>query len=132
MSFGPQPRVALLCSHTGNINSDLLVELLQHFQKHVQASKANPALLILDNHSSHLSLNSVLYCREHSIHVLSTHLHSSQKIQPVDRHFQIAELLGITYNGCITINKSINAFKVCGNVPLDRNIFMEEDFCHHL
>ncbi|CAG4949738.1 unnamed protein product [Parnassius apollo] len=45
-----------LVSDSGYMNSDLFVQWLNHFIQMVRPSKDVPVLLILDNHSSHLSL----------------------------------------------------------------------------
>ena len=50
-----------VCSPSGWINSDLFVSWLHHFVKHTHASKENKVLLILDNHSSQVSLELEAY-----------------------------------------------------------------------
>lgn len=60
-----------LISDSGFMNTELFVEWLQHFTKFVKPTKVDPALLILDNHTSHCSLEAILYCREHFITLLT-------------------------------------------------------------
>lgn len=69
-----------VCSNSGFINSDLFLDCLKHFQVSVKSSQQDP----VDNHSSHISLASVQYCRQHSIHVASLPPHLSHKTQPLD------------------------------------------------
>ncbi|XP_069695885.1 torsin-1B-like isoform X3 [Periplaneta americana] len=45
-----------LISDSGCMNTELFVEWLQHFTKFVKPTKVDPALLIVDNHTSHCSL----------------------------------------------------------------------------
>lgn len=42
-------------------------------------------LLLLDNHSSHISIQSLDFCKENGIVVLSFPSHCSHKLQPLDR-----------------------------------------------
>lgn len=145
----------MFISDTGYINSDLFYEWVEHFQVSTKATKENPVLLILDNHSSHQSLKTVLYCRENGIVLLSIPPHSSHKVQPLDRCFfqalktnyaeacnnwlvthpgrvitqyQVAELFGIAYGRCASIEKAVNAFRMCGIVPINPGVFTDEDF----
>lgn len=152
---GSPPESIGLCSDSGYINSTLFIEWLKHFQSKVRADKDHPVLLILDNHSSHRSLEAVLYCRENSIHLLTIPPHSSHRLQPLDRsyfkplktlyadecdrwlttnpgrqitHFQIAKILGRAYERCSTMDKGVKAFETCGIYPMNRNVFSDEDF----
>lgn len=55
-----------------------------HFQKHVRASIDEPVLLLLDNHTSHLSIQSIDYAIEHGIQMLTFPPHCTHKLQPLD------------------------------------------------
>lgn len=152
---GAPPDSLMLCSDSGYSNSDLFPIWLQHFQKHVQSSDSNPVLLVLDNHSSHISIEAVMFCRQNSIHLLSLPPHSSHKMQPPDKCFfkplkeyfsqmcdkwllnhpgrvitqyQVAELFGEAYETAATMGKGITGFKSCGIYPLNPHIFTEDDF----
>ncbi|KAJ8332031.1 hypothetical protein SKAU_G00429850 [Synaphobranchus kaupii] len=61
------------------------VTFLHHFKKHSNAFKESPQLLLLNNHSSHLSLQGIEFCRENGIVLLSFPPHCSHKLQPLDR-----------------------------------------------
>lgn len=152
---GAPPGSMMLVSDSGYINGELFLEWIKHFQNHAKASLIDPVLLILDNHSSHLNLEAVLFCRENGIFLLSIPPHSSHKVQPLDRCFfkaletyfseacsnwmvtnpgrvitqyQIAELFGSAYGRCASVDKAVKAFKVCGIMPIDPGVFTDEDF----
>ncbi|XP_031335324.1 tigger transposable element-derived protein 6-like [Photinus pyralis] len=55
-SNGP-PGAIYRCSDNGWITEDLFVDWLKHFEYSVKASQEDLVLLVLDNHSSHCSLN---------------------------------------------------------------------------
>jgi len=149
-----------MCSDSGFINSDLFLDWLKHFQNTVKSSVQDPVLLVLDNHSSQISLSSVLFCRQHSIHILSLPPHSSHKAQPLDVCFygplkthyaaaaeawmgmhpgraitpyQVAELLNSAFYGkCASVGVASKAFAAVGIWPLNRNVFTSSDFVGHL
>lgn len=152
---GAPPGSILFTSDSGYINTDLFLEWLTHFQTHVKSSETDPTLLILDNHSSHTSLQAILFAREHHIHILSLPPHSSHKTQPLDRCFfkplkdfysqacenwllnnpgrtitqyQVASLFSESYQRAATLGKAVNSFKVCGIFPINPSVFTEEDF----
>ncbi|KAJ8955183.1 hypothetical protein NQ318_009079 [Aromia moschata] len=77
----------LMVSDTGFFNTDLFLKWLQHFNEYVRPSNDNPVLLLLDNHSSHISLPAITFCRSNGIHLLSIPPHSSHKLQPLDVGF---------------------------------------------
>lgn len=152
---GAPPGTLLLTSDSGFITSDLFVEWLQHFKQQENVSKENPALIILDNHSTHISITAIEKCREFGIHLLSLPPHSSHKLQPLDRGFfgplktaysqecdkwhvshpgraitqyQIGKLFGSAYNRIASIEKAVKSFESCGIWPYNADIFTEEDF----
>ena len=47
--------------------------------------KISPVLLILDNQSSHLSIEQIKYCYQKGVVVLTLPPHCSHKLQPLDR-----------------------------------------------
>ncbi|KAK1882025.1 Pogo transposable element with ZNF domain [Dissostichus eleginoides] len=63
---------------------DFLV-FLKHFQNHTKSSQESKVLVVLDNHSSHLSVEGINFCRGHGIILLSFPPHCSHKLQPLDR-----------------------------------------------
>ncbi|CAK1592532.1 unnamed protein product [Parnassius mnemosyne] len=58
---------------------------LEHFKKFPNASPAHKVLLVLDNHSSHIHINTLDFCKEKGITLLSFPPHCSHKLQPLDR-----------------------------------------------
>lgn len=72
-------------NQTGWMNAEHFIKFLQFFQSHVRASVDAPALLIFDNHESHLSIAGLDYCKANGIIVLSLPPHCSHKMQPLDR-----------------------------------------------
>lgn len=72
-------------NQSGWMNAEHFVKFLQFFQSHVRASVDALALLILDNHESHLSIAGLDYCKANGIIVLSLPPHCSHKLQPLDR-----------------------------------------------
>ncbi|CAG7732722.1 unnamed protein product, partial [Allacma fusca] len=57
---------------------------LKHFRRHAASSNQIPVLLIIDNHSSHISYEVVRYCRVSNIELLTLPPHSTHKMQPLD------------------------------------------------
>ena len=57
---------------------------IHHFQKHVKSSEADPVLLVVDNHTSHLDYAVVKYCSDNYITVLTFPPHFSHVLQPED------------------------------------------------
>ncbi|KAH9636837.1 hypothetical protein HF086_017080 [Spodoptera exigua] len=74
-----------MTSDSGFINTDLYLQWLIHFKDYTSPTVDNPVLLIIDNHSSYISLQASLYCRENNIIVLTVPPHSSHKLLPLDR-----------------------------------------------
>jgi hypothetical protein len=66
------------------MNTDLLVQWLNHFLNNVKATETDPMLLVLDNHISHCNLVAVIFCRDNHISIPP---HGSHKIQPLDCGF---------------------------------------------
>ncbi len=70
---------------SGWMMEDHFLQFLKHFHHHTRASLDAKVLLILDNHSSHLSVRGIEFCRENGIVMLSFPPHCSHKLQPLDR-----------------------------------------------
>ena len=71
-----------LASPLGWMIAELFLEVMQHFKKYAHASKENPALSILDNHASHISIPVIELAKESGVHLLTIHPHCSHKLQP--------------------------------------------------
>lgn len=149
------PGTLQLVSDTGFINGELFLRWLDHFQTFCKSSVDDPVLLILDNHSSHVSLAAVLKCRKLGINMLSLPPHSSHKIQPLDVNFfgplksayaqecdkwhvsnparpitmfQVAELFAKAYARIASVERATKAFAICGIFPYNPHVFSEEEF----
>lgn len=144
-----------LLANSGWMNSEIFPDVLRHIKKYSLCSKENPILLLLDNHVSHCGLDSILFCRDNGIVLLSFPPHSSHKLQPLDvaiygpfkkfcrvsfNQFIInnpGKIIGIYDVAALTKEpflKSFNAeaitksFACTGIYPLNELIFQASDF----
>lgn len=142
-------------SKNGWINEDLFVTWLKHFAAFAKPTKESPVLLILDNHSSHISLQAFSFCKENHITMLSIPPHSSHRTQPLDvsfygplkaayrnecnRHmkthlmskitpYDVAGLFNKAYVQVANISKAESGFRTTGIFPLNPNVFNDQDF----
>lgn len=142
-------------SKNGWINEDLFVTWLKHFAAFAKPTQESPVLLILDNHSSHISLQAFNFCKENHITMLSIPPHSSHRTQPLDvsfygplkaayrhecnRHmkthlmskitpYDVAGLFNKAYVQVANISKAESGFRATGIYPLNPNIFTDQDF----
>lgn len=74
-------------SKNGWINTELFIDWLSHFAKYSKPSADFPILLILDNHSSHISIGAYNFCKTNHIHMVSLPPHTSNHLQPLDLTF---------------------------------------------
>ncbi|XP_012549673.2 uncharacterized protein LOC105842267 [Bombyx mori] len=144
-----------MTSDSGFINTDLYLEWLHHFKDYTSPTVDNPVLLIIDNHSSHISLQGTLYCRQHNIIVLTLPPHSSHKLQPLDRaiysplksqyaikadkwmaqhpgrsinQYQVTLIFNRAFLKIATVGNAASAFRVTGIYPFNNDLFTEADF----
>ena len=143
------------CTNNGWIDENIFYEWLHHFKKFSNPSENAPVLLILDNHSSHISLKAYDFCKANHIIMLSIPPHSSHKIQPLDVVFygplkneyrnecnlfmktqlmrpitpyDVAALFNRAYSTVATISKGVSGFRSAGIYPLNPKVFTEQDF----
>lgn len=143
------------CSKNGWINSELFLQWLGHFQKHVKATVTDPVLLVLDNHNSHISIGAHNFCKENNIHMVSLPPHTSDHLQPLDLTFfsslknalyreyelylsstghqkiteyEVAELLNKAFMRVATMEKAVSGFRTSGIFPLNPDKFTDADF----
>ena len=62
------------------------LSFLGHFAKHTKVSPERKVFLLLDNHSSHISVRAVDFCKGQGIVLLTFPPHCSHKLQPLDRN----------------------------------------------
>ena len=142
-------------SPSGWIDSKLFMQWLKHFKRHANPSTECKALLILDNHSSHISLFAVNFARQNGIIMLSIPPHTSHHLQPLDKTFfgplkkflnremdnwmtnhpgkrvtdyETAEIFGRAYGRAATVEKSENGFCSTGIWPFNPDVFGDEDY----
>ncbi|KAJ2938699.1 hypothetical protein O0L34_g12026 [Tuta absoluta] len=152
---GAPPASILMVSESGFINTTLFLNWLHHFKDFVHPTPEDPVLLILDNHSSHISLEALTYAKKHNIIMLTIPPHGSHKIQPLDvavhsplktkysiecekwmnRHpgrgitqFQVAGLFSNAYKHVATISNAESGFRATGIFPYADDLFDETDF----
>ena len=58
---------------------------VKFFINHDRSSKDSPNLNVLDDHKSHITIESINFCKDNGIHVLTIPPHTSQKLQHLDR-----------------------------------------------
>ncbi|KAJ8333955.1 hypothetical protein SKAU_G00412740 [Synaphobranchus kaupii] len=131
------------------------VKFLHHFKKHSNAFKESPQLLLLDSHSSHLSLQGIEFCRENGIVLLSFPPHCSHKLQPLDRSvygplkryinstmdfwlkmhpgrtitiYNLPSIVATALPAAATPANIMSGFRCTGIWPLDLHIFKDADF----
>lgn len=151
---GP-PSAVYCCSDNGWINEVIFLEWLKHFYDVAKPSKEDPVLLIVDNHSSHCTLEAYNFCKERGIVVLTIPPHTSHRLQPLDVAFysslksayntecgnylrshpherittsEIAEIFQNAYGRVATPVKAINGFANTGIFPCKPENFTDEDF----
>lgn len=155
--FGAPPGSLGLANNpkSGWMTGPLFLEVLKHVQKHTRCSKENKILLVMDNHESHCTLNSVMYARDNGIVLVTFPPHCSHKLQPLDvgvlgpfksklkvaqndwltsnpgktiKIHNLAEIANTAYTASFT-NKNITAaFEKTGVWPLNRLVFTDDDF----
>lgn len=76
------------CAGTANksgwMNDSSMELFMKHFIKFVRPVKEKPVVLLLDNHSSHLSIDALNLAKENHVHFLSFPAHCSHRLQPLD------------------------------------------------
>ena len=142
-------------SKSGWIDCNIFLQWLFHFKEHTCPRVDNKALLILDNHCSHLSLEAIIFAKESHIIMLSIPPHTSHRLQLLDKTFfgplktfynreidkwlvsnpgklvndwKLSELFCHAYEQAATVQKAVNGFRSAGIVPYNPDIFGNEDF----
>lgn len=143
------------CSNNGWTNTELFNEWLLHFKKHTRPTADEPVLLILDNHNSHISIESYKFCKENHIHMVSLPPHTSHRLQPLDLTFfgplknalsreydlfmirtghqriteyEVAELVKNAFLKVATLSNALSGFRAAGIHPYNPDKFSELDF----
>ena len=141
---------------SGYMTTDDFIAYLRHFIRFTMASPANPVLLLMDNHSSHVSSVEVIdLCVENGITVVTFPPHCTHKMQPLDvgvfgpvkttyavkqhewQQSNAGKLFEI-HHVAETVDKALivsctaqhirTAFETTGIFPVNVNIFTEDHF----
>jgi len=144
-----------LGNESGWMTNELFLVYLEHFVYHARPSEDRKVLLILDNHSSHVSLEAIEFCRAHHIVMLGFPAHTSDHLQPLDvsvygplktavgiachdylitnpgRVITIADVPGIfkvAYRVAATEENGVAGFRATGIQPFNSQIFTKAMF----
>ena len=155
MLKGAPPGTGGSAHPSGWMTSVSFVSYLKHFIKYSHCTLDQPALLILDNHESHVSLHSVDLRKASGVVMLTIPPHCSHRLQPLDvavygplkRYYSnactswlhtnpgfpmsimdIASCLGASYQSAFTPNNILAGFRHTGIWPFNRDIFTDDDF----
>ena len=128
---------------------------VHHFHAHTKSSPEKPCLLILDNHSSHLSIDVIDFCKANGIILLTIPPHCSHKMQPLDRSvygpfktymnqacdgwmrdhpgrtmtiYDIPMIVKTALPSAISCRNITSGFAATGIHPFNRNCFDDEEF----
>ncbi|XP_065172178.1 uncharacterized protein, partial [Atheta coriaria] len=140
---------------SGWIQDASFLTFLEHFKKFSNASLTHKVFLLLNNHSSHIHINALDFCKENGITLLSFPPHCSHKLQPLDRSvfgplkkaintacdgwmrshpgktMSIYDIPGIIKTAMPQAFTQANiqaGFSKTGIYPFNRNLFQEIDF----
>jgi hypothetical protein len=70
---------------SGWMSAKIFIKLLEHIMNHTNCNVSNKILLLLENHETHVSIDAIMYAREHGIVLLSFPPHCTHKMQPLDK-----------------------------------------------
>lgn len=147
-----------LANPSGWMNNDLFPKVLEHFIGHF-GDNQKPKLLIVDNHSSHISIEAVKLAKQNNLTMLTFPPHCSHKLQPLDvsvfgpfkkyyntfldswmltnpgktfSMYNVAECSGKAYMKAMTPSNITSGFAATGIYPINPEIFHDHDFmsCH--
>lgn len=142
---------------SGWMTSATFVEFLIHFKKYSKPAADRNVLLLLDNHESHISIESLEYCKNNNIVLVSFPPHTTHKLQPLDvgvygpmkKYFNSAmdswmkcvdnagkavtiydvpKIFSSIYFKAFCDSNILASFKKTGIHPYDRCNFTSEDF----
>ena len=140
---------------SGWMTSEGFLTHMKHFAAHVRPSRDDKALVLLDNHESHLSIDVLQYAKDNGVVMLSFPPHCPHKLQPLDRTvygplkryynaacdgwivsnkgrimsiYDIPAMVEIAFSRAMTPGNILSGFKISGVFPFDRHIFPDREF----
>ena len=155
MMKGAPPDSIGVANPSGWMSAAYFTEFIKHFIKLTKCSKDRPAILILDNHDSHISIETIDLSKENGVTLLTLPSHSSHKLQPLDRSvygpfktfynqaanafmfshpgetitiYDVAELVGKADEQTLTPRTIRSGFAANGIWPFNRDVFGEDEF----
>lgn len=155
MLNGGPPGTEGAANPSGWMNCDIFIQYMNHFIKHVHPSNASPVLLLLDNHCSHVSIETIDLAKANGIVLLTLPPHCSHKLQPLDRSvfgplksyfnracnnwltahpgrtisiYEIAGIFHLAYVRAFTMVNIQAGFRASGICPFDRDVFHETEY----
>ena len=152
---GAPPGSIGLATKSGWINENAFAEYIHHIIRHTRCSIEHKILLILDNHESHISIETVDLARKNGIVMLTIPPHTSHRLQPLDcsvygpfkgaynramdgwmrshpgKTTTIYEIPGIVseaHMASMTPRNIISGFASTGIYPYNRDLFNDDDY----
>ncbi|XP_030763701.1 uncharacterized protein LOC115888207 [Sitophilus oryzae] len=152
---GCPPGSQATAQSSGWMTADSFLAYLKHFVRYAKPSVDDPVLLLVDNHSSHISLPGINFCREDGIILVGFPPHTTHKLQPLEVSFfgplktyynQVCDAFLVNHPGVVisdrnigplfaeayckaaTVSNAVKGFKACGIEPFNPLIFDDNDF----
>lgn len=152
---GGPPDCIGTANSSGWATNDEFFTFMKHFIKHVKPTKECPVLLLLDNHSSHLCVETLDLAKANGVVMLSFPPHCSHKLQPLDvsvfgplkkyvsgaqdawlrSHpgrtvtiYDIPRIVAESLPLAATPLNIVNGFKKAGIFPFNKEIFCASEF----
>ena len=150
----PAGSLGLACK-SGWMSNDLFPKVLLHFIKRMHISSNNQALLLLDNHTSHISIEAIDKAKENGLILLTLPPRCSHKLQPLDVSvyaafkkyynsvcdgwmlenpekpisiYDVASLSNKAYEKAFPRENINSGFRSTGIWPFDENVFPDDAF----
>ena len=144
LKVGALPGSAFHCSESGWVTSELFMQWFHFFLENIPVCR--PVLLILDGHTSHVSVEVIELAKVNGVHMLCLPAHTTHILQPLDvgvfkslkSHYYkacrkytrenpgrvittevIAELVAAAWPQSLTPVNIMGGFRKCGIYPLN-------------
>lgn len=139
----------------GWMMQEIFVKYMEHFIQHSHSTLDNPTLLLLDNHTSHMSIEALDLAAANGVHMLTFPPHCLHRMQPLDvsvlypvknvykslvgawhqhnvnKSFEVRHIVGIVKDALdvALLPKTIKSgFQVAGIYHFNPHIFTKNDF----